>query len=59
MGNNYFDSGKIQNKPKRLLKHCLVCNKKKGLLLYCSTNDFILQICNKCLDALSQKGVQK
>ena len=48
--NNYFDTEEKKVKPKKLLKHCIVCNKKKGLLFYCSTKDFILQICNKCWD---------
>ena len=44
----YFDSGEKESKPRKLLKHCVVCNKKKNLIFYCSTKEFIIQICNRC-----------
>lgn len=36
--------------PRKLLDHCVVCSKKKDLVYYAITNDFIIQICIKCLD---------
>lgn len=48
---NYFASGE-NDKPKKLIKQCIVCTKKKHLIFYCSTNDFLLQICNKCNNKL-------
>ena len=39
----YFSSGsKDKGSPRKHLKHCIVCYKKKGLLFYCTTGDFIL-----------------
>lgn len=52
---NYLASGERKS-PKKLIRHCIVCKKKKHLLFYCSTGDFILQICNKCLDALGEQS---
>lgn len=53
----YFSSGPAdKGLPRKLIKHCIVCTKKKELIFYCSTNDFILQVCNKCLYALGEEN---
>lgn len=52
----YFSSdSKDKGLPRKQLKHCIVCCKKRNLLFYCSTINFILMICNKCLDTLGEQ----
>ena len=53
---HYFSSGE-RTVPKKLLEHCIVCGAKKNLVYYSTTDDFILQICNKCLNDLEEKNI--
>ena len=48
---NFLFSGGRKT-PRKLLDHCVVCSKKKDLVYYAITNDFLIQICHKCLDAI-------
>lgn len=52
-----------ETRPKRRIRTCVMCTKKRNLLFYATTQQLVLQICNKCLDALAvdkdnAKGVQ-
>ena len=55
MVQSYYEQQAKETIPLHLIKHCLVCSKKKNLVFYCSTKDFILQICNKCWEERTPK----
>ncbi len=47
---NYLETVEDDSKLKRLLRHCFVCFKKKNLIFHHTSNFYVFQICNKCLD---------
>lgn len=47
---SYLSSGALEKKPRVLLKHCLICTKKKNLVFHHCDENFLYMICIKCLD---------